>query len=344
MKFIALLISLLFMIVQITFAASFKDNAYFSIGADAGYMTTTEDRSDTKAKSGYHLDGKLLLSYHLPKALLEIGGGWFYNQISNSKYTITTTSGFLEANALYKNSSRVMTGLTSQVLMGVDSSFSEYSYPSSAEPFLGVMASYTPKAYSGLKKMRFDFRVMRSLMAEDRAVYLTGLGITFSFPFDSSPTRKVIVEKKQIITNKVQFEKIGKHSLRSTFNSETGMYFKSGSAEANQKMYRYLLRLAHFLKKFSKEWKRISVHGHTDDVGDYQYNKNLSLQRANTVKNILVQEGVSANRIKIYGHGPDYPQVRAKTKEARSKNRRVEIRYRGLRDQEGFMNSLAIIE
>jgi OOP family OmpA-OmpF porin len=47
----------------------------------------------------------------------------------------------------------------------------------------------------------------------------------------------------------------------------------------------------------------ISVIGYTDRIGSAEYNKRLSLRRANAVKNHLVSHGVDASKIKVEGRG-----------------------------------------
>ncbi|MFZ1615544.1 MAG: OmpA family protein [Holophaga sp.] len=67
------------------------------------------------------------------------------------------------------------------------------------------------------------------------------------------------------------------------------------------------------------------VTGHTSSVGSKAHNKALSLRRAQAVAEILVAEGISRDRVKSAGMGPDQPIAENKTKEGQAKNRRVEI-------------------
>lgn len=69
----------------------------------------------------------------------------------------------------------------------------------------------------------------------------------------------------------------------------------------------------------------ISLEGHTDDRGDDAYNKNLSQQRANSVKEYLVENGIDDTRIKTVGYGESKPLMNEQTEEARAMNRRVEM-------------------
>ncbi|MGC9092089.1 MAG: OmpA family protein [Bacteroidota bacterium] len=69
----------------------------------------------------------------------------------------------------------------------------------------------------------------------------------------------------------------------------------------------------------------IRVEGHADEIGSDEYNMALSLRRAETVKNYLVQQGISPNRIAVKGYGKTKPIAPNDTEEGRQKNRRVEF-------------------
>ena len=70
---------------------------------------------------------------------------------------------------------------------------------------------------------------------------------------------------------------------------------------------------------------RVLVEGHTDDTGDPAGNVQLSLNRANAVKDALVARGVDASRIATTGLGQTRPIAPNDTEEGRAKNRRTEI-------------------
>jgi outer membrane protein OmpA-like peptidoglycan-associated protein len=68
------------------------------------------------------------------------------------------------------------------------------------------------------------------------------------------------------------------------------------------------------------------VEGHTDSTGSETYNQKLSERRASSVKNLLVQRGVQAQRVHILGFGESRPVATNTTPVGRQMNRRVEIR------------------
>ena len=72
----------------------------------------------------------------------------------------------------------------------------------------------------------------------------------------------------------------------------------------------------------------IIVEGHTDNVGGKDFNINLSLRRAQSVKTFLVRRGIRPSLITIEGYGYSRPVADNKTEEGRQQNRRVEVRIR----------------
>ena len=70
---------------------------------------------------------------------------------------------------------------------------------------------------------------------------------------------------------------------------------------------------------------RIIVEGHTDSTGTDAYNQKLSEQRAANVADYLIDRGVSASSITVYGYGEARPKSSNDTPEGRQLNRRVEI-------------------
>ena len=72
---------------------------------------------------------------------------------------------------------------------------------------------------------------------------------------------------------------------------------------------------------------KINIVGHTDSSGSDAWNATLSKNRAESVKKYFLAKGIDPSRIdKVYGVGPTQPIADNKTKEGKSKNRRVEIK------------------
>lgn len=102
-----------------------------------------------------------------------------------------------------------------------------------------------------------------------------------------------------------------------------GVNFEFDSAKLTSDSYETLDRVAASLK----EWSEIEVEvgGHTDSEGDDEYNRKLSQERAQAVRDYLVSKGVSSSRLTAKGYGESHPVADNGTAEGRAKNRRVEL-------------------
>ncbi|MDH3711333.1 MAG: OmpA family protein, partial [Cyclobacteriaceae bacterium] len=68
-----------------------------------------------------------------------------------------------------------------------------------------------------------------------------------------------------------------------------------------------------------------SIEGHTDNDGDEAYNLKLSAQRAAAVKQALIAQGITADRLQTAGKGETVPLDTNATPEGKANNRRVEF-------------------
>jgi outer membrane protein OmpA-like peptidoglycan-associated protein len=71
---------------------------------------------------------------------------------------------------------------------------------------------------------------------------------------------------------------------------------------------------------------RVSIEGHTDNVGKESTNLRLSQKRAEAVRDYLVSKGISPTRLEAVGYGPTKPLMSNKTKRGKAKNRRTEFK------------------
>jgi outer membrane protein OmpA-like peptidoglycan-associated protein len=100
--------------------------------------------------------------------------------------------------------------------------------------------------------------------------------------------------------------------------------FATGSAAIVTGFYPVLEDVAKVLNRYDKT--KLSIEGHTDSVGDANYNRVLSIQRANSVANYLQATNVAANRLQTLGMGESQPIADNASAEGRQENRRVELR------------------
>ena len=74
----------------------------------------------------------------------------------------------------------------------------------------------------------------------------------------------------------------------------------------------------------------MSITGHTDDVGPYDANIRLSLNRAEAVAALVVEHGIDPGRLTVDGSGEAEPLETNETPEGRAINRRVEFSILGV--------------
>ena len=85
-----------------------------------------------------------------------------------------------------------------------------------------------------------------------------------------------------------------------------------------------LNRIAKILKEKNI---KVEISGHTDNVGSESMNQKLSEERANSVKNFLISQGVNPTLIQVICFGFSKPKTTNETEEGKAENRRVEIRF-----------------
>ncbi|MBD8491238.1 OmpA family protein [Echinicola sp. CAU 1574] len=134
-----------------------------------------------------------------------------------------------------------------------------------------------------------------------------------------------------------QIYNVEKDSLKNIKNMEIGLkpvakgeqfifenvFFDFDKADLKPESKSSLLRLLKFLEE--NETVGIIIEGHTDSVGDKQYNEDLSLRRANSVQLYLIDHGVPGERLKVKGLGDSKPLVPNTSPQNMAKNRRIEI-------------------
>ncbi len=99
--------------------------------------------------------------------------------------------------------------------------------------------------------------------------------------------------------------------------------FGVGRHEVRPEFYSTLESVGLVLKEFDKTAIRIA--GHTDSDGSDSFNQTLSEQRAGSVGQLLITQGVMSGRIHVSGYGERYPVASNDTAGGRQANRRVEL-------------------
>ncbi|MGZ5095006.1 MAG: OmpA family protein [Burkholderiales bacterium] len=104
------------------------------------------------------------------------------------------------------------------------------------------------------------------------------------------------------------------------------LYFITGLTQLTTQSKEALNEVTQKIKSFPAA--QVTVIGHTDRVGTDAENDVLSLKRANTVRDMLIQIGIRDGAIEVVGRGEREPLVRTADGVSEEKNRRVEIKLR----------------
>ena len=100
--------------------------------------------------------------------------------------------------------------------------------------------------------------------------------------------------------------------------------FEVDSAKIDKKYYPQIEELAKILQNNKKI--EVKIEGFTDNTGSAKHNKELSLARAEAVKDVLVKKfKINPKRIEVVGYGEEYPIATNDTEEGRKLNRRVVV-------------------
>ncbi|MEN8695802.1 MAG: OmpA family protein, partial [Bacteroidia bacterium] len=120
-------------------------------------------------------------------------------------------------------------------------------------------------------------------------------------PFEIIVDLQKVQVGKSVVLNNIFFD-TDKFALKDESNKEL------------QKLYTFLA---------DNKDLRIEISGHTDNVGDAKYNLELSKNRAKSVYQYLVDQGIASDRLSYNGYGDTQPIADNSNKEGRAANRRT---------------------
>jgi outer membrane protein OmpA-like peptidoglycan-associated protein len=103
-------------------------------------------------------------------------------------------------------------------------------------------------------------------------------------------------------------------------HQKTAIYFRFNDYKLDNKAISKLdslLRTSHY--------RSFKIEAHCDSVGSHAYNDKLSLQRAQSVRNFLIERNINDTLISIKALGKRFPLVKNETDESRAMNRCVEL-------------------
>lgn len=151
-----------------------------------------------------------------------------------------------------------------------------------------------------------------------------GKNIWFSIYVSRTETELTIVEEQPMEqtvglvtadTMSAALRRDGRVALYINFDTDKSSIRADGGQVVNE-----IVALLHKERKL-----RLSIEGHTDDVGQARRNQELSQQRADAVMAAVAARGIDRARLAAVGHGASIPLADNGTDEGRARNRRVEL-------------------
>jgi OOP family OmpA-OmpF porin len=135
--------------------------------------------------------------------------------------------------------------------------------------------------------------------------------------------------------NKIEIPALGKNETYSTIVLKIqfepprtfrldNVEFEFGKSTLTKASFSELEELLEYMTL--KEDIIVEIAGHTDDVGDEEFNLKLSEERAERVRNHLISKGISPERVIAKGYGESQPIAPNNLAEGRQRNRRTEVR------------------
>lgn len=131
-------------------------------------------------------------------------------------------------------------------------------------------------------------------------------------------------------------ERLSSEEIRSTFSEALAarpvppvkftLYFLPGSNDLTEESKAVLPEIIRVMQ--SRHSDDIVISGHTDTVGEKDFNYRLALERSQTASQIMVAKGADPSIIKVTSHGEGNPLIRTADEVAEPRNRRVEVTIR----------------
>lgn len=104
------------------------------------------------------------------------------------------------------------------------------------------------------------------------------------------------------------------------------LFFETAKYDLKPESFSELNRVVEILKRAKMDGLKIEISGHTDNIGETEYNAALSEFRARSVANYLISKGVEESMLVVKGYGFTKPVADNSTEVNRALNRRVELK------------------
>jgi outer membrane protein OmpA-like peptidoglycan-associated protein len=158
----------------------------------------------------------------------------------------------------------------------------------------------------------------------------------FAFVDDENEKKAKTDAKKDLALAQNDINEAAQEDLTADQSEESGIAFKTVHFDLNRNKIRpdqktLVEEDCNLAKEATQKGKHVVVHGHCCQLGSHSYNMALSQQRAETIKQEMIRNGIDEKDIKTVGYGSEMPLVWSEKKDRASlikelaPNRRAEI-------------------
>lgn len=318
-------------------AEDVNKDLYGYIGFGIGkFDLSTDVAADKGDKDGPAKNFTVSLTYYRTWWGVSLNAGYYDMYLENDKtgvdYVKLISENFYIGFAPeFRMTHRLSVGLNYQHMLGEEilagpSSIINADNEKTTKSVAGVFAWYDIPFNSF--RMRAGLSFGKPLSIGNRSASIMMVRFQFGVPIiDREPDKVKIVYRDREVVKTVPAEIIEL--------GEQVINFRSGSYRLNPKSADLIRRIGNLLATNLEDWEIVRVVGHTDIVGSAESNQILSENRANSVKNILINEnGLDRTRVFYLGFGEERLKTEGTTPEDHSTNRRVELQFIGHIDKE----------
>jgi peptidoglycan-associated lipoprotein len=135
---------------------------------------------------------------------------------------------------------------------------------------------------------------------------------------EASATKVPAAASTEVAENPIKFDQTGLRTQRSVYFDYNSAAVKTDSTPLLQAHARYLA---------SHPQSRVRIEGNADERGGADYNARLGLQRAENVRQAMIQQGASARQVAVKTLGEAHPKLKGHDEESWAENRRADVVY-----------------
>lgn len=300
------------------------------IGIGAGYM----DRNEDTNSEGVPSNAKILGSYYFfeTPAVADLGVGMMNQNFSRSEQDGNITGAVLEAAARYKFNNKLQVGAVANSFM--DNS-DRYGSSDSQHTLFGGVQVARDFALNSNTLLRVGGRLMTDLNISGETVNVGMLDVALGWV----PSRQ---------SSTAQTTAVPARATAATPNPEVTHLVKSEELTYGVDQAQLPVQRAQSLQSLSKMlaenpelFERVEVVGHADQTGTEQHNLTLSQNRADGVASTLARAGLQKEKMATFAKGEEEPLIDSLQPEALQQNRRVELRFFGVKDRAALEKALS---